>query len=59
MLLGTPLSAYLQVKVNQEGASLYLLLGPFLEGGVARANDVPPPYQVSARMKSDLRNRPN
>ena len=37
--IGSHLFAHLQVKLPPEGAILYLLMGPFLEVGVAGAKD--------------------
>ena len=38
-----------KLKLTHEGASLYLLLGPDLEGGVARAKDYLPPNKMQGR----------
>ena len=52
--IGSPLFAHLQVKLTHEGAILYLLMGPFLEGGVPGAKDAPPLTQCRGEILGNL-----
>jgi len=52
--IGSPLFALLELKLTHEGAVLYLLMGPFLEGGVAGAKDAPPLTQCRGEILGDL-----
>ena len=52
--IGSPLFALLQLKLIHVGAILYLLMGPFLEGGVAGAKDDPPLTQCRGEILGDL-----
>ena len=52
--IGSPLFSLLELILPHEGAVLYLLMGPFLEGGVAGAKDDPPLRQCRGEILGDL-----